>query len=77
MSIGQTDVVVHVANTLEPEQRVDLLERLRAEQGVARVRADAHSGQLLVVDYDRRAISALGILRCVQAQGYGARLVGM
>lgn len=38
---------------------------------------DARTGQLLVVDYDQRAISALGIPRCVQAQGYSARLVGM
>ena len=77
MSIGQSDVVVHVANSLDAEQRARLLERLRAEQGVSRVRVDPHTGQLVVVDYDRRAISALGILRCVQAQGYGARLVGM
>lgn len=77
MSIERTDVVVHVANSLDAEQRVRLLEKLSAEQGVSRVRADAHSGQLLVVDYDRRAISALGILRCVQAQGHSARLVGM
>jgi len=77
MSIERTDVVVHVADSLDAEQRLSLLERLRTEQGVSRVRADARSGQLLVVDYDRRAISALGILRCVQAQGYGARLVGM
>jgi len=77
MNIGRTDVVVHVANSLDPEQRNGLLESLRAQEGVSRVRADSHSGQLLVVDYDRSAISALGILRRVQEQGYAARLVGM
>ena len=77
MSIDQTDVVVHVAQALDDRQRERLLESLCAEPGIARARADARSGQLLVIDYDRRAISALGILRCVQAQGYAARLVGM
>lgn len=72
-----TDIVVHVTNALDARQRAVLLERLDAQQGVSRVRADARTGQLLVVDYDRHEISALGILRCVQAQGYSARLVGM
>ena len=43
MSIGQSDVVVHVANSLDAEQRARLLERLRAELGVSRVRADPHT----------------------------------
>ena len=66
------------AQALDARQRERVLpESLCAEPGIARARADARSGQLLVIDYDRRAISALGILRCVQAQGYAARLVGM
>ncbi len=77
MSVGQSDVVVCVAMPLDAGERSRLLERLGAEQGITRVRADARSGQLLLVHYDQRAISALGILRCVQAQGYAARLVGM
>ncbi len=77
VNIDQTDVVVHVAQALDAGQRERLLDSLCAEPGIARARADARSGQLLVIDYDRRAISALGILRCVQAQGYAARLVGM
>ena len=77
VNIDQTDVVVHVAQALDAGQRERLLDSLCAEPGIARACADARSGQLLVIDYDRRAISALGILRCVQAQGYAARLVGM
>ena len=77
MSYQQTDVVVHVAQALDADRRDQLLRNLGAEQGVTQVRAHAHSGQLFVIDYDRRAISALGVLRCVQAQGYAARLVGM
>jgi len=77
MSYQQTDVVVHVAQALDSEGRERLLHSLSAEEGVTQVRAHEQSGQLFVVDYDRSAISALGVLRCVQSQGYAARLVGM
>jgi len=77
MSYQQTDVVVHVAQALDADGREQLLRKLGAEQGITGVRAHARSGQLLVIDYDRRAISALGVLRCVEAQGYAARLVGV
>ena len=77
MSIGQSDVIVHVGDPLDAGERSRLFETLDAEHGITRVRAVAPSGQLFVIDYDQRAISALGVLRCVQAQGYAARLVGM
>jgi hypothetical protein len=77
MNTPHSDVLVHVTDALDERARVRLLERLGAEQGIRSVRAGARAGQLLLVDYDRGAISALGILRCVQAQGYAARLVGM
>jgi len=77
MSFGQSDVVVHVGKPLDEGERSRLLESLDAQRGITRVRADARSGQLFIIDYDQRAISALGVLRCVQAQGYAARLVGM
>jgi hypothetical protein len=77
MSIGQSDVIVHVGEPLDTGERGRLLATLNAVHGITRAHADARSGQLFVVDYDQRAISALGVLRCVQAQGYAARLVGM
>jgi hypothetical protein len=77
MNAPNSDVLVHVTDALDEPAHARLLERLAAEQGIQRVRAGARAGQLLLVDYDREAISALGILRCVQAQGYAARLVGM
>ena len=77
MNTPHSDVLVHVSDALDESARARLLERLGAERGIRGVRAGAGAGQLLLVDYDRDAISALGILRCVQAQGYAARLVGM
>ncbi len=77
MDTQRSDVLVHVTDALDERAQARLLERLGAERGIRHVRVGARAGQLLVVDYDRAAISALGILRCVQAQGYAARLVGM
>lgn len=77
MNIDHSDVVVHVSAALDDEQRDRLLQTLGAEQGVTHVRPGGYTGQLLLVNYDRHEISALGILRCVLAQGYAARLVGM
>ncbi|HEX8740158.1 MAG TPA: hypothetical protein VF925_08445 [Casimicrobiaceae bacterium] len=72
-----SDVLLHVTDALGDVARARLVERLGAERGIRSVRAGTRAGLLLVIDYDRDAISALGILRCVQAQGYAARLVGM
>lgn len=77
MDSPRSDVLVHVTDALDERAHARLLERLGAEQGIRSVRSGARAGQLLLVGYDRDAISALGILRCVQAQGYAARLIGM
>jgi hypothetical protein len=75
MTFRQTDVVVHLAEVPDGRARARLEAALGAQPGVRRVRSDAR--HLLVVDFDRQAISALGVLRCVQAQGHRARLIGM
>jgi hypothetical protein len=71
------DVVVRIDRPLENEARDRLELALLAEPGVRRVRANPRSGQLYVVSYDPSAISALGLLRCLQAQGFAASLIGM
>jgi hypothetical protein len=77
MNTGHSDILVHVSNPPNAGLRQTLLARLAAEPGVTQVRSAGESGWLLLVHYDRSAISALGILRCVTAQGYAASLVGM
>ena len=55
-----------------------LVERaLAAQPGVSRVQIHSGEGALLIVDFDPRAISPLGILRCVHAQGHVGRLLGV
>jgi hypothetical protein len=77
MNINYSDVTVHLGERVATGDRLRLERALKAERGVAQVRTNPRAGQLLVVDYDPHAISALGVLRSVQAQGFAARLVGM
>jgi len=50
---------------------------LAAQPGVSRVQIHAGERALVIVDFDPRAISPVGILRCVHAQGHVGRLLGV
>jgi len=69
--------VVRVQPTLEHGERAHLEQALAAQPGVSRVQIHAGRGALLIVEFDPRAISAVGILRCVHAQGHVGRLLGV
>ena len=74
---AQSDVVVRVQSTPNEGER-DALERaLSAQPGVSRVQIHPGDGALVIVDFDPGAISPVGILRCVAAQGHVGRLLGI
>lgn len=77
MPAANSDVVVHVARPLGPGERERMEQSLAAAPGIRSVRASERAEQLVLVDFDPRAISALGVLRCFRALGLDARLVGM
>jgi hypothetical protein len=71
------DVVVRVQTAPDDGER-DALERaLSAQPGVSRVQIHSGDGALVIVDFDPAAISPVGILRCVAAQGHVGRLLGI
>lgn len=72
-----SDVVVHVGRPFGPGERERLEQALGAATGIRRVRSSPRTGQLVLVDFDPDAISALGVLRCFHAIGLEARLIGM
>jgi hypothetical protein len=74
--VTQSDLVLRVQPTPEAGEREQLQRALSAQPGVSRVQIHAGEGALLIVDFDPRAISPLGILRCVHAQGHVGRLLG-
>lgn len=77
MKTSYSDVIVHVSNALDAEARERLARALESERGVTSAKGSPRARQLMLVNYDPQLISALGVLRTVQAQGISARLVGM
>ncbi|MCG6951116.1 MAG: hypothetical protein LJE90_01980 [Betaproteobacteria bacterium] len=71
------DVVVRVQTAPDDGER-DALERaLSVQPGVSRVQIHPGDGALMIVDFDPSAISPVGILRCIAAQGHVGRLLGI
>lgn len=77
MGRGISDVVVHVSRPLQSGERESLEQALNAAPGIKRVRRSPGAEQLILVDFDPGKITALGVLRCFDALGLEARLIGM
>jgi len=77
MHASYSDVIVHLPKALGAAARERLMRALESERGVTRAKGSPRASRLMVVNYDPQLISALGVLRTVQAQGIRARLVGM
>jgi len=75
--VTQMDAVLRVRPAPEDAERARLKQALVAQPGVSRVQIHSGEGALVIVDFDPRAISAVGILRCVAAQGHVGRLLGV
>ena len=72
-----SDLVVRVQPAPEKGERDKLQQALTAQPGVSRVQIHSGENALVIVDFDPRTISPLGILRCVHAQGHIGRLLGV
>ena len=72
-----SDLVVRVQPSPQEAERRQLQRALGEQPGVSRVQIYSRENALVIVDFDPRAISAQGILHCVQAQGHVARLLGV
>jgi hypothetical protein len=72
-----TDVIVRVARPLAEGECQTLAQALGAAAGIRSVRCSQRARQLLLIDYDPRTISALGVLRCLRTFGLEGRLIGM
>jgi len=72
-----SDLVLRMQPAPEAGAGEQLQRALAAQPGVSRVQIHSGEGALLIVDFDPRAISPLGILRCVHAQGHVGRLLGV
>ena len=70
------EIVVHVSDDLEDQQRRNLLAALEQENGIVSAEFCPLHYHLMLVRYDRGRYSSQDVLRAVGAQKIQARLIG-
>lgn len=70
------EIVVHVSDNLEDEQRRSLVTALEQEDGIVSAEFCPLRYHLMLVRYDRGQSSSQDVLRAVGAQKIQARLIG-
>ena len=76
MNIHQVEVVVHVDNTLNEQQRGGLISHIMERDGVETAHFTPGREHLIVVDYDRDKLHAQDVLGYIQEENTTAELVG-
>jgi hypothetical protein len=70
------EIVVHVSDNLEDQQRRDLVAALEQEDGIVSAEFCPLRYHLMLVRYDRGRYSSQNVLRAVSTQKIQARLIG-
>jgi hypothetical protein len=70
------EIVVHVSESLEDEQRDNLVSALEKEAGIVSAEFCPLRYHLILVRYDRDRYSSQDVLSAVGAQKLQARLIG-
>lgn len=77
MNIPVADVTVHLDQSLAPEQRLQMEDRLRAVEGVISVHNPDSRPHLAIVGYNPERTSSAAILHVIAGQGVHAELIGL
>lgn len=72
-----TDVLVHVSDKINDDEKGNLVKELRNLNGVIAPRFNEHKEHLLLVSYNSDAINSLTLLNEIKGKGYKAQLVGL
>ena len=72
-----SDLIIHVNETLEANERESLENELRKLNGVIAPRFNKETPHLLLVSYNPQEIGSSQLLNRVKAHDYNAQLVGM
>ena len=70
------EIVVHVSDNLEDQQRSDLVAALEQEDGIVSAEFCPLRFHLMLVRYDRSRYSLQDVIRAVGSQKIQARLIG-
>ena len=72
-----SDVLVHVSEKINADEKNYLVNQLRGLNGVIAPRFSENKEHLLLVSYNSDAVSALSLLNTVKQSGLHAQLVGL
>lgn len=75
-ALHKVEVVVHVDEAFDQEQRDSLVRDLQKREGVEMAQFTQGRDHLLVVDYDRDRLQAQDVLALIRHEHIGAELVG-
>jgi len=75
--IHQVEVVVHIDESLNDEQRSGLVSNLQGRDGVEKARFTTGRDHLMVIDYDSNKLHSDNVLDYVQQENVNAELVGI
>ena len=72
-----SDVLIHLDQNINDTEKENIIERLRAVDGVIAPRFNKEREHLLLVSYNSDIISSLTVLNEIKDKGYKAQLVGL
>jgi cell division protein FtsX len=76
-SIHQVEVVIHVDDALNEEQRASLVSKLQERDGVEKARFTTGRDHLMVIDYDSNKLHTFDVLAYVKQEHVNAELIGI
>ena len=71
-----TEIIVHVDETLEEQQRKDLVDALVSTDGIHTAEFCPLRYHLVLVQYDRESLRSQNVLDMVKEQHVNAQLIG-
>lgn len=77
MDVSLVDIVLHIDENLNAEQKETIEESLRALDGVVSVHNSEKTPHLTIVQYNRDKMDSKRILKRVIDQGAHAELIGL
>ena len=70
------EIVVHISETLEEQQRLNFVAALENDDRICAVRFSPKRNHLMLVKYDSNRYSSRDILASIESQEINAQLVG-
>ena len=77
MDIDITDVMLHIDEELDNDQRVQLESYMRGQEGIISLGYRADKPHLMMVGYNPECITPTDILTSVKTRGLHAELIGL